>query len=158
MDPPANFDWNLWLGQAPKVDYTETRAHYQFRWWFEYSGGQVTDWGVHHSDIAVWALGGDETGPVEAEGTGQFPQGREKTAAMLLKGEKPANGYNVATTFDANIGLANGNTIICNWAGHGYVGKQPQLVEITPDKKVVGVLFDYTRFGTLSGFFVIEPK
>ncbi len=53
--------------------------------------------------------------------------------------------------------LANGNTIICNWAGHGYVGKQAQLVEITPKKEVVGELFDYTRFGTISGFFVMKP-
>lgn len=53
--------------------------------------------------------------------------------------------------------LANGNTIICNWAGHGYVGKQPQLVEVTAAKKVVGELFDYERFGTISGFFVIDP-
>lgn len=52
--------------------------------------------------------------------------------------------------------LANGNTIICNWAGHGFVGKQPQLVEITPEKKVVGELFDYTRFGTISGFSVMD--
>ena len=54
--------------------------------------------------------------------------------------------------------LANGNTIICNWAGHGYVGKQPQLVEVTAEKKVVGELFDYTRFGTISGFFVLDPS
>ena len=53
--------------------------------------------------------------------------------------------------------LANGNTIICNWAGHGYIGQQPQLVEITAEKKVVGELFDYTRFGTISGFFVLDP-
>ena len=39
-------------------------------------------------------------------------------------------------------------------AGHGFVGKQAQLVEVTPDKKVVGELFDYIRFGTISGFFV----
>lgn len=54
--------------------------------------------------------------------------------------------------------LENGNTIICNWAGHGFVGKQPQLVEITADKKVVGELFDYERFGTISGFFVLDTK
>ena len=52
--------------------------------------------------------------------------------------------------------LANGNTILCNWAGHGYVGKQPQLVEITADKKVVGELFDYSRFGTICGFCLLE--
>ena len=54
--------------------------------------------------------------------------------------------------------LPNGNTIICNWAGHGYVGQQPQLVEITAEKKVVGELFDYARFGTISGFFVLDPN
>jgi hypothetical protein len=54
--------------------------------------------------------------------------------------------------------LANGNTIICNWAGHGYVGRQPQLVEITSEKKVVGELFDYERFGTISGFFLLDPQ
>ena len=36
-DPPANIDWNTWLGQAPKVDYIKERCHYQFRWWYEYS-------------------------------------------------------------------------------------------------------------------------
>ncbi len=54
--------------------------------------------------------------------------------------------------------LANGNTIICNWGGHGFVGKQPQLVEVTPGKKVVGVLFDNVHFGTISGFFVLDAK
>jgi len=38
------------------------------------------------------------------------------------------------------------------------VGKQPQLVEITAEKEVVGALFDYTRFGTISGFFVLDPN
>jgi len=52
--------------------------------------------------------------------------------------------------------LADGNTIICNWAGHGYVGKQAQLVEITAEKEVVGELFDYVRFGTISGFFLLD--
>lgn len=54
--------------------------------------------------------------------------------------------------------LPNGNTIICNWAGHGYVGQQPQLVEITAEKKVVGELFDYVRLGTISGFFVLDQN
>ena len=56
-DPPANIDWDTWLGQAPKVDYIKERCHYQFRWWYEYSGGKMTDWGAHHVDIAQWALG-----------------------------------------------------------------------------------------------------
>jgi len=55
-DPPPNLDWNTWLGQAPKVDYIKQRCHYEFRWWYEYSGGKMTDWGAHHIDIAQWAL------------------------------------------------------------------------------------------------------
>ena len=52
--------------------------------------------------------------------------------------------------------LPNGNTVVCNWGGHGHVGEQPQILEITPDKKVVGVLYDYTQFGTISGVFVMD--
>ena len=72
---PADLNWDFWLGQAPDAPYTENRFRYQFRYWFEYSGGEVTDWGVHHTDIALWALGGEETGPVEVEGKGDFPLG-----------------------------------------------------------------------------------
>ena len=46
----------MWLGQAPMVDYIKERCHYQFRWWYEYSGGKMTDWRAHHVDIAQWAI------------------------------------------------------------------------------------------------------
>jgi predicted dehydrogenase len=61
-DPPSNIDWNMWLGQAPLVDYIKERCHYQFRWWYEYSGGKMTDWGAHHVDIAQWAIGQNGVG------------------------------------------------------------------------------------------------
>ena len=69
--PPAGLDWNMWLGQAPLVDYIEQRCHNNFRWWYEYSGGKFTDWGAHHVDIAQWAIGedGEGSGPVEFDGT-----------------------------------------------------------------------------------------
>ncbi|QDU97063.1 Gfo/Idh/MocA family protein [Lignipirellula cremea] len=71
VDPPAELDWNTWLGQAPEVPYRERRCHYEFRWWYEYSGGKFTDWGAHHVDIATWALGYDKPGmgPSEIDGT-----------------------------------------------------------------------------------------
>ncbi|MCP4302081.1 MAG: Gfo/Idh/MocA family oxidoreductase [Gammaproteobacteria bacterium] len=70
-DAPKELDWEMWLGQAPLVDYREKRCHYQFRWWYEYSGGKFTDWGAHHVDIATWALQQDQEGmgPVEIDGT-----------------------------------------------------------------------------------------
>ncbi len=51
--------------------------------------------------------------------------------------------------------LPNGNTVVCNWGGHGHVGEQPQIFEITPDKKVVGEIYDFQRFGTISGIFIL---
>jgi hypothetical protein len=52
--------------------------------------------------------------------------------------------------------LPNGNTLICNWGGHGHVGGQPQIVEVTRDKRVVGEIFDFSQFGTISGVFLLD--
>jgi predicted dehydrogenase len=52
-----NLDWDLWLGPAPKVAFDPFRCLYNFRWFWDYSGGQMTNWGAHHLDIVRWALG-----------------------------------------------------------------------------------------------------
>jgi predicted dehydrogenase len=69
--PPAHLDWDVWQGQAEPVDYIKERCHYQYRWWYEYSGGKFTDWGAHHIDIALWAAGmtNKGSGPVEVDGS-----------------------------------------------------------------------------------------
>ena len=54
---PEGLDWDFWLGQAPEVDYAPQRCHGTFRFWYDYSGGTMTDWGAHHNDIAYWAVG-----------------------------------------------------------------------------------------------------
>jgi predicted dehydrogenase len=54
---PPDLNWDYWLGQAPKVDYVRQRGHSTFRFWYDYSGGTMTDWGAHHNDIAYWAVG-----------------------------------------------------------------------------------------------------
>jgi len=74
MSIPEGFDYDMWLGPAPRASYTEKRCHWNFRWNMDYSGGQVTDWGGHHIDIAHWGMGCDETGPVKVAGTGIFPE------------------------------------------------------------------------------------
>jgi predicted dehydrogenase len=53
---PAGLDWDLWLGPAPAVPYDPFRCLYHFRWFWDYSGGQMTNWGAHNLDIARWAL------------------------------------------------------------------------------------------------------
>lgn len=78
VDVPEGLAWDVWLGPAPKVPYRAlpeirrgygggvplyTNCHYAWRNWYEYSGGQMNDWGAHHVDIATWALGAGDTGP-----------------------------------------------------------------------------------------------
>jgi len=67
---PEGLNWDFWLGQTPKVDFVKRRCHYEFRWWQEYSGGKLTDWGAHHNDIAQWALDADNSGPTSVEAMG----------------------------------------------------------------------------------------
>ena len=65
---PVGFDWDMWQGQTKAVDYVKERTHLYFRYWWEYSGGTMTDWGAHHNDIALWATGFERSGPVSAKG------------------------------------------------------------------------------------------
>jgi predicted dehydrogenase len=65
---PAELNWDFWQGQAPRHDYMPERCHLWFRYWLDYSGGTMTDWGAHHNDIALWAMGLDRSGPVTVEG------------------------------------------------------------------------------------------
>jgi predicted dehydrogenase len=77
-DPPApvppGFDYDLWLGPAPRVPYSPRRC--VTPWWYfiaDYTIGFVAGQGVHFTDIAQWGLGTDDTGPVEIEGQGVIP-------------------------------------------------------------------------------------
>ena len=105
-DIPAELNWDMWLGQAPLVKYRSkasggkyphARTHYEFRWWYEYSGGKMTDWGAHHVDIASWALGIDESGPLTVEGVATHP--------CEFKDGHPLRDdcYNAATSFDVTV-------------------------------------------------------
>ena len=68
----SELNYEMWLGPAPLKPYHSKRVHYNFRFWWDYSGGQMTNFGAHHLDIAQWGLGRDNTGPVSAEGTAEF--------------------------------------------------------------------------------------
>jgi len=89
--PPKNLNWELWQGQTPDVPYIEERSHYTFRWWYEYSGGQMTDWGAHHIDIAQWAINDI---PIAIDGRAKFPS--------------VENGFNVANDFEVIYDYSNG--------------------------------------------------
>ena len=66
---PAELDYDLWLGPAPKRPFNTKRVHYNFRFFWDYSGGQMTNFGAHHLDIAQWGLGMDNSGPESISGT-----------------------------------------------------------------------------------------
>ena len=117
VDVPQGLNWDMWLGQAPLVDYRfretsgrhgESRCHYEFRWWYEYSGGKMTDWGAHHVDIASWALGEDAPGrgpktiePISAEHPVPFQDGYPTED----------DRYNTATKFDVLVTYPSGVTM-----------------------------------------------
>jgi len=67
-NPPDGLDWDMWLGPAPYKPYNQLRCQYNFRWFWDYSGGQMTNMGAHDLDIARWAL--DERGPIAIAGFG----------------------------------------------------------------------------------------
>ncbi|MHC4398255.1 MAG: Gfo/Idh/MocA family protein [Planctomycetota bacterium] len=123
-DPPPNLNWDVWLGQCPQVPYTPQRCHGAFRWWLEYSGGKLTDWGAHHLDIAQWALGYDQSGPVEIAGRGEFPMipdDFDPVAFFAGKARLP-NGFNTATQFEVTLRFASGSTmVVTHGPGNGIM-------------------------------------
>ena len=95
--PPAHLDWDLWLGQTPKIPYCPQRC-LAFRLWLEYSGGSLTDWGAHHIDLAHLGLGHENSGPIELEGEGILPN--------------VPNGYSTAHSYKCTLRFADGSRII----------------------------------------------
>lgn len=106
-DPPANLDYDLWLGPAPKRAFNENRVHYLFRFYWDYSGGQQTNFGAHDLDIAQWALGMDDSGPVGIQGSGTFDK---------------AGRYETPETAKQVFTYANGVQVLCSLGSGGYPG------------------------------------
>lgn len=71
--PPAELDYNTWIGPSKMVPYRPCQVHLNWRWNYNTGGGQLMDWAGHHIDIAHWGLGFDRNGPYEIEGHGEFP-------------------------------------------------------------------------------------
>ena len=96
---PEGLDWDFWKGPTADVAYVKERCHYNFRWWYEYSGGKITDWGAHHNDIAQWGLGTDDTGPIAVTAVGVEPS-------------KKANSYNCHPHFAITYSYADGTRLV----------------------------------------------
>lgn len=146
IDVPKGLDWDMWLGPAPKADYRAlpemregygggvplyTNCHYAWRNWYEYSGGQMNDWGAHHVDIATWALGADDTGPNKITPVSySLPVDYENGHPMV------ADQYNSPTKFEIHANMP---------------GDIPMIITSEGDN---GILFE----GTKGRFFVNRGK
>jgi len=123
---PAGFDWNFWQGQTANIPYVSERGHGSFRYWWDYSAGTLTDWGAHHNDIALWAIG--ESGPSEAE-------------AQPLRDPVPG-GFSFPSTYFVNYRYPSGVTQTCRTvdtegpAGNVIDPKTP------PGQMANGILFE----------------
>jgi predicted dehydrogenase len=106
---PEGFDFDFWMGPTPKVEYVPERTHRTFRYWWEYSGGTMTDWGAHHNDIVLWALDMDETGPVSVEG--------KQLVEMIPGGYTAASEYEVTYTYANGVVHSCRSTTATEWNG-----------------------------------------
>lgn len=92
---PDGLNYDLWLGPAPDAPYCPARLHSNWRWIYDYSGGNITDFGAHHLDIVQWALDTERSGPVRFEN---------------LRAEWPPKDglYNTPPTYSFEFVYANG--------------------------------------------------
>ncbi len=136
---PSELNWDFWQGQTPQVAYMPQRCHVFFRFWYDYSGGTVTDWGAHHNDIAQWGNGTERSGPISAEG---------KTLAAPVPG-----GYTAIGRYEINYEYANGVTLTCKTIARENFYGQP-TGEVRQPGEQNGVRFE----GTDGWIFVARGK
>ena len=97
-EPPPELNYDRWVGPSQMMPYIEGRVHMNWRWNYNFGGGQLLDWIGHHCDIAHWGLDLDSSGgPTEVEGVGEFPP---KDAV-----------WNTATKYRCNLKYSNGITM-----------------------------------------------
>ena len=146
---PENLNWDMWQGQTPDVEYIKRRCHYQFRWWYEYSGGKLTDWGAHHVDIAQWAI--------QQNGPGQGPMTVKPVVAehpVPFKDGNPtvANEYNCSHNFHLQCDFPDGvemNIVSKSKDGNGILFEGSKGRFFVSRGKIVGAPVDELKTNPL---------
>ena len=124
---PEGFNYETWLGPAPEAPYAPGRCHVNFRWTLDYSGGQITDWGGHHPDIAQWGMGTELTGPVAIR-NGQAQWAKEKiwnTAVDYTFDAIYASGVRMTVSSRVRSGVTFQGTDGWVWVNRGAIEASP---------------------------------
>lgn len=128
---PSHLNWDLWQGQAPQQKYRAeskvvdvngwgaghpfSRTHRYYRWFYEYSGGKLTDWGAHHLDIALLAMNklSEDIGPIDIEVEKAVHPVEFDAKGMPTVDDR----FNCATEFKVKLTFADGDILyVCNSA------------------------------------------
>ena len=139
---PEGFNYDMWLGPAPDAPYAPGRCHVNFRWILDYSGGQITDWGGHHPDIAQWGMGTELTGPVAIR-NGQAQWAKEKlwnTATDYTFDAVYENGVTLTISSRVRSGVTFEGTDGWVWVNRGAIEASPEgLLDYTPGPGEIGL-------------------
>lgn len=101
--PPEGLDWEMWIGPAPARPYSPARRN--FRWWWDYAGGELTNWCVHLIDIVHWATGKDIPSSVTSSGGVLFAgDARECPDTQEVVWEYPGCLVHYSTTLHNSFG------------------------------------------------------
>ena len=122
--PPAGVDYKMWLGPAPMRTFNSSRFHFNFRWFWDYEGGLMTDWGVHLMDYALLGMKAGTPKTISAMG-GDFayPELYQETPDTLMTLFE-FDHFNVL--WDHAIGIGNGDFGLDH--GIAFIGNNATLV------------------------------
>ena len=134
--PPAGVDYDLWLGPAPKRPFNQNRFHYNFRWFWDYAGGLMTDWGVHLINMALMGMPQVSPKTVCSSG-GTFVQQdmRETPDSQIALYEFPDFVLEWEHKSGVGVGL-NGRSWGVSWSGtHGTILLNDEGWELVIEKR-----------------------
>ena len=121
---PEGVDYSFWLGPAPKRPFNSNRFHFNFRWFWDYAGGLMTDWGVHEIDIALYAM--QVSAPVSVMASGgklAYPNDASETPDTL---QTVYNYDKFSMLWEHATGIDNGN--YGRTEGIAFIGNNGTLV------------------------------
>ncbi|MEX2511649.1 MAG: Gfo/Idh/MocA family oxidoreductase [Cyclobacteriaceae bacterium] len=154
--PPQGVDYDMWLGPAPQRPFNANRFHFNFRWFWDYAGGLMTDWGVHEIDIALYAMGVSAPKSIMASGGKlAYPDDASETPDTLQTVYE-YDGFNMLWEHATGIDGGNYGTT----EGIAFIGNNGTLVVNRGGWKVVSETenVDGTRKEKIEAISLIKPE